>query len=813
MPNHLIPPLSQHTYRRWMHIATLAAKMIGVQLRVHGQRDNLAPGEIFLFNHFTRLETAVPPLLLWQECGALTRSVTHHSLYHVHPWLRRFLMDTACVPSDLPNLLPYLAAEILRGRKIVIFPEGGLIKDKQVFSARGQYAVKETDSKSPRPHHRGAAVLAVYLDIFKAHIRDAHSRSDTATLAHWVAELNVPSPAALLAACAHPTRVVPSTMTFFPIRGESNGLVRLIEYIFGPLSDQVRDELAVESNLLLRTTDLDLHIGATLPPAWTPPKAELLLWRHALRHVRTLEQLFALDLDHAQWLHAPLAQRAQAAVLAQRDRGMRALYGGLTVNLHHVVATLIDEYREAGHSTVAAAEFAAALTWAVHRLQAQAAKNSSLSLHPSVATAAALVQLAQGTHPGYSRLMANLEAAKLVKLGEPDYRFSHRLDDHLGVHEIRGENPVLLHVNEAATQPAVRLAAMWGIQQAANPARTAAWAGMVLQTQRAEAMHAHVAASGAGLAAGAEAIQPFLLKPDQATAPANGVGVVLLHGLGATAAQSRPLAEELRALGYTVYGALLPGHGGQPADLLNQGAKAWVATAMLGVKMLQALGLQQLVMVGYSTGALVAVHAAIRSTPQQIQGMVLVAPPLRLVSFLRHGLHAMRGLNWLVAHTVGVLWPRARHGIMPWYNLNPAYPAEQYSRVPLAAVAALTRLSRWAHRGAARLNMPVTMIHGIADTVASFQATEAYAKRLPQGRLVALQGAEHDLLRTNTAHSWAHIIQAIQRTCSPNTLPQEMPQGTLSTAASMGTSLSSTPLTTRQSKPKSRPHAPTATRA
>lgn len=756
-----LPPIAVRTYSRWMWLAGLVARLVGVQLRLRGQHDNLAQGEIFLFNHFTRLETSVPPLLLWQKTGVFARSVTHHSLYHVHPWLRRFLLDTGCVPSDLPNLLPYLAAEILRGRKVVIFPEGGLIKDKQVFDARGNYAVKGADNRAPRPHHRGAAVLAVYMDIFKAHIRDANSRGDTATLAHWVAELSLPSVAALLAACAQPTRVVPSTLTFFPIRGESNWLTRLIELLFGKLSDRVRDELTMETNLLLRATDLDLHVGAALPTAWAPPKAEAMLWRHALRHVTTLEQLFALDLDHAQWLHAPLAHRAQAAVLAQRDRGMRALYGGLTVNLHHVVATLIDEYRQHGRHAVPAHAFEAALTWAVHRLQTQAAKNSALPLHPSVAEPQALTQLAQGTHEGFHQLLQRLEEAKLVKRSGDEYRFSHRLDDTVGVHEIRLENPVRLHVNEAATQPAVRLAAMWGLQEAATPSSQPAWAGMLLQGGRATAAAAHAAAGSAALAAGPTAVQPYLLKPDATMAPANGVGVLLLHGLGASPAQGRPLAEELRALGYTVYGARLPGHGGQPADLFGLRAADWVATATLGLRLLSALGLKRLVVVGFSTGALVGLHAAARWPQPNLAGVVLVAPPVRLVSPLRHGLPLMRLLNAVVAATLGCLLPLARHGLMPWYRLNPAYPAEQYHQVPLNAVAALVALARRAKWAASRLAVPYTVVHGTADHVADFTAAAALARHSPQGRLVTLAGANHDVLRTNTAHSWAHIIQAV----------------------------------------------------
>ena len=127
---------------------------------------------------------------------------------------------------------------------------------------------------------------------------------------------------------------------------------------------------------------------------------------------------------------------------------------------------------------------------------------------------------------------------------------------------------------------------------------------------------------------------------------------------------------------------------------------------------------------------------------------VCVQPPQS-----RRDLLGMRSLHRLL--------PLARHGLMPWYRLHPAYPAEQYDRVPLGAVAALVALARRAKRAATRLGVPYTVVHGTADQVADFAAAAALARHSPQGRLVTLAGANHDVLRTNTAHSWAHIIQAV----------------------------------------------------
>ena len=55
-------------------------------------------------------------------------------------------------------------------------------------------------------------------------------------------------------------------------------------------------------------------------------------------------------------------------------------------------------------------------------------------------------------------------------------------------------------------------------------------------------------------------------------------GVLLVHGLTATTAEVRPLAEDLHAAGYTVSGPLLPGHGTQPEDLNHVRWQDWLQT-------------------------------------------------------------------------------------------------------------------------------------------------------------------------------------------------------------------------------------------
>lgn len=52
--------------------------------------------------------------------------------------------------------------------------------------------------------------------------------------------------------------------------------------------------------------------------------------------------------------------------------------------------------------------------------------------------------------------------------------------------------------------------------------------------------------------------------------------IILVHGFGASATETRPLAEFLQIRGYDVYGVLLSGHGTQPRDLDKISWKDWI---------------------------------------------------------------------------------------------------------------------------------------------------------------------------------------------------------------------------------------------
>jgi len=193
---------------------SLLERFLKINVKLHGTRHELEAGEIFLFNHFARFETFIPQYLIYREIGALSRSVGSAEFFEEDDSFTRYLLSLGGVPNDHPGLLGFLAAEVLRGRKIILFPEGGMVKGRRVVDGAGKYGVYSRSALERRKHHRGAAVVGLAVEAFRLAVREAREAGDEDRLARWARALELDGPEALVATARRPTRIVPANITF-----------------------------------------------------------------------------------------------------------------------------------------------------------------------------------------------------------------------------------------------------------------------------------------------------------------------------------------------------------------------------------------------------------------------------------------------------------------------------------------------------------------------------------------------------------------------------------------------------------------------
>ena len=114
----------------------------------------------------------------------------------------------------------------------------------------------------------------------------------------------------------------------------------------------------------------------------------------------------------------------------------------------------------------------------------------------------------------------------------------------------------------------------------------------------------------------------------QANLTGNGVGVLLLHGLGGTPEELRFVAQQFSDAGVQVSCPLLRGHGGSDLLLNTTSWQDWVQSAEQALDELRKT-CRAVIVGGQSSGAVVALQLA-AAHPEKVQGLALYAPMMRL---------------------------------------------------------------------------------------------------------------------------------------------------------------------------------------
>lgn len=104
-------------------------------------------------------------------------------------------------------------------------------------------------------------------------------------------------------------------------------------------------------------------------------------------------------------------------------------------------------------------------------------------------------------------------------------------------------------------------------------------------------------------------------------------GALLIHGLLDCPFSLRDIGERLQRNGILSRAILLPGHGTSPADLISVSYHNWLQAVHYGVETLRR-EVEQVFLVGYSTGAALSVYQALQD--RQIAGIILLSPAIRI---------------------------------------------------------------------------------------------------------------------------------------------------------------------------------------
>ena len=730
-----------------------AEDYLGIKLFVHAKEGALETGQIFLFNHFARFETVIPAYIFYKRLNVFTRTIADHNLFNVNDTLDNFLFGAGAVPNNLPGLLPFLAGELLKGHKVVIFPEGAMMKDRQVMDDQGRFRIFSHAKQTYRKHHTGAAVLALTLDLFKQRIKELFNKGDLVRLDHWCEALEFNDHTELREQIEKPTLIVPGTITFHPIRIGGNFLSKIIKLLTKDISERLLEEVIIEGNILLKNTEMDIRFGEPIQSEkkWRP--WEKMLLNYYFFSIKSLEEFFSLKDQAITWSERLLTKIIYKETSHIRDEYMKGIYRGITINISHIASVLVFAYKEAGHAEIKQSKFHHALYLAGKELQSQ----PDIHLNYNLSKPANYRFLAQGKSPRFKQFLKTAINAKLIEKTKDSYLLLDKLTEEHDYHEVRRENPIFVSANEVEPISEVSVAITKAINQTEteeipnlsyqmwdDELRAFAWETEKYKREEYHEINQHETAVSDR--------EPYLLTHKNKSL----IGVLLVHGFLSSPAELSEYGEHIHKQGFNVLGLRLAGHGTSPYDLNNRDWEEWLDSVRRGHEILSAFA-EEIIIVGFSAGGALALLFA-SEKPEKLNAVISVCAAMEIQDKGIHLAPYMNSINKLASY-----FPKV-DGVMNYKRSGTTHGDTNYRSIPIRALTELKQLMKVARRKLSSIEVPVLVIQSDKDIVVEPDSANIIMDELrsEQKELKWIDTDSHDLIRNNLKGTWSLLDEYLQ---------------------------------------------------
>ena len=734
------------TYAKFLKLFDMLEGHMGIKLYLHAEHETLEQGQIFLFNHFARFETVIPVYLFYKHLRSFTRTIADYHLFQ-NEKLGRFLRGAGAVPNDMHGLLPFLAAELLKGRKVVIFPEGRMIKSKQVIDEEGQFGIFSHSLKSFRKHHTGAAVLALTLDLFKHRIKELFKAGDQVRLDHWCQALGFKEHEQLWLSVEKPTLIVPGTITFSPIRLGSNVFSKAVKLFSGEISPRALEEIIIEGNILFKDTDMDIRLGEPIQAHHKWSWWEDRLVKSYFLSITSLDEFFSLKKRTETWSERLLGRVIYRETNKIRDAYIKGIYKGVTINIAHIASVLIFTYLERNQEKVGKEEFHRALYLTVKELQ----NLPDVHLHYSLLKPELYRQLLDGEGTHLTQFFHTTTQTNLVTRDENFYTLSDRILQEHEKDAIRLENPVQVNANEVAPIAEVKISVMLALDMATendprglaykrwdDELRDFAWETEKYNKPKFNELNQYETAHSAR--------EPYLLIHRE-----DAPGVLLIHGFIASPPELLDYGEHLYKQGFNVLGMRLSGHGTSPYDLNTRSWEDWYASVKRNFEILSALS-SGVFLLGFSTGGSLGLLLA-SEQPAALRGMASVCSAVKLQD---KKLYFAPFLDR--ANRVAKVFPKV-DGIMNYRKSNTQNPDTNYQHIPISALSELFALTDRVIKKLPRVKTPLLIVQSDGDPVVEPESAEIIHEKVASTdkKLHCLHSDQHHIIRRQVGDTLAEL--------------------------------------------------------
>lgn len=742
------------TYLRTTRIIDFLTIFLKVNIRLHEKNDAVQEGDIFVFNHFSRFETFVPQYLFFKKSKALCRSIAAAEFFD-EGVLSRYLLNLGAIPHNYFDIFNFLAKEINRGIKLVVFPEGSMIKDKNVMDESGIFSIYSRDKRTRRRPHTGAAVIALRTESYRFLYRLALKKEDKDKIDLYSTHFSMTAKAGQKKIYDRPTHIVPANITFYPLRISEN-LLNILAERMGKKNLRLAEEIAIEGNFITKDTDMDIHLSTPINVYNYFTFIDKILLK-ILYHLK-IEPGFDIKRSSS-FLNILFGRSYDKRIkfLARRltNRYMKEIYSHVTINISHIVAmSIFYNIKKKKGFNVAKNKFYTLLYCIITEIQ----KEKALILHPQLKDPELYGSILDGKNNSLDRFLLMIQDVGLLTITDETFFFLPGLLAKYEFDTIRLENMPKVRFNEVQPLKPLKNIVKKVIKNF-NQYEKKKLPELLFEEDQAiyhddkekfsgpeyEELNKKEVKTLSG--------EPFFLRSQKIKK--RETGILLIHGFPASPAEMKPLGKFLNHAGYTVYGVRLRGYGTSPYDLEQTSWDKCIESIEQGYKVLS-LTCKRVVPVGFSFGAVVALDLAGRAR-KNICGAVSISASIEVEGMDDILLAFSAQINKLFS-----LIPGIKTKFIDWKTESPEI---NYQSVPLQKIIDIKNYIEQVKEKLKAISIPLLIIQGTQDPFVKRHSAELIYENVSSKdkKLFWYESDKHIIVTQNCIEVYKNIITFMKK--------------------------------------------------
>ncbi|MDZ4860028.1 MAG: alpha/beta fold hydrolase [Candidatus Hydrogenedentes bacterium] len=687
----------------------IATKMIKANIRVHNiehVKDDMAI--VYVVNHFTRVETVLLPYILHKYTGKEIWSLAAAELFEGK--IGEYLLSMGNVSTKNPDRDTIIVNSLLTGEHPwIIFPEGGMIKDKKVVDQKGDFKVYSKGTR--RPPHTGAAVLALRAEYFRQRLACFKDRPGKQEVIQPIlSKLGLTD---IDQAFKKRTYIVPVNITYFPIRARDNMMLRIARAFAKDLSKRAIEELSVEGTVLSADTDIDVTFGDPIEVGHFLQETDCKLLVESIEtDLNTLEEDPESGFNEA-------ARRLMVRFMAD-------IYRNTTVNYDHIFGTLIRNQRARKFTDRA---YRNRIFLAVHQIK----QLGQHRLHHVLDRSYRDILYEDASPILTDFLDLCLSEGILLKQGNEYVRNTQARTVEADFHNVRKEEVTSVIANEV--EPLTILTGIiQNVARLPRPMLSSKIRAIFLKEDLDLFEHDYANYATSGENKPPDVGRPFLLTPQKFKA-----GIVLVHGYMAAPLEVKAMADYFAQRGFAVYAVRLKGHGTSAEDLARTPWEEWYESVNRGYAIVKSLT-DNIVLGGFSTGGVLALLAAGRKK-DKVKAVFSINAPLQLRNYMARFASQIVSMNSLIA--------RLKRGT-GWVYIenNPENKHINYTRNPITGVRELGKAMSAMEGALKDISVPTLIVQGYRDPIVDPTSGQNIFSQIGthQKELIVIDAARHGII-------------------------------------------------------------------